>query len=370
MARNICIFSDGTGQGGSVKSATNTNVFRLYSAAQLADPLKTRQVCSYDPGLGWRKGDDADRSWWRRLQDKVSQLTGLGISQNIKDCYDAMIQEYTPGDRIFLFGFSRGAYTVRSLGGVLKHCGVPRHGPGGLLPKGDETIRKALVEEAVEQVYKLDGSADDRLKRGQRFRDDYGSDRTPPYFIGVWDTVRALGLPGTGDIFHWRHEFHDATLDAGVFRARQALAIDEARDVYAPHLWDEADGTAPDRIRQIWFSGAHSDVGGGYAEHGLADLTLDWMVQEATVLPNPLLVDRAALALRPDPLARQHDELITSRWPWKRGLRRLSARDHLAPAVRERFEAAAAPILDDLRPYRPEGLRAHPDVAPFYPPMG
>lgn len=367
MGRNICIFSDGTGQGGSTDNKVNTNVFRLFQAAQRADPSGERQVSFYDPGLG--SASDAPYGWARWLQNKLSQATGLGISRNIKDCYDALIRLHAPGDRVLLFGFSRGAYTVRSLGGVLKLCGIPRHGPAGEPLAEDENGRRAAVEEAVEKVYKIYGdeaARRERLARGEIFRQRYGSDPTAPWFVGVWDTVRALGLPGTGDIFIWRHEFHDATLDPRVFRARQALAIDEARDAYAPHLWDEASETEPDRIRQVWFAGAHSDVGGGYADHGLADLTLAWMMQEAAALPHPLLIDLTGFAFAPDPKARQHDELITSRWPWKRGLRRLSQRDAAAAAVRERFEAEAVPVLHEMKPYRPEGLRAHPEFSRFY----
>lgn len=136
-----------------------------------------------------------------------------------------------------MFGFSRGAYTVRSLGGVLKLCGIPQKGRSGLSPKTDEKTRNALVEEAVETIYKHDGTKEQREDLGLKFRKTYGGELSPPCFVGVWDTVRALGFPGTGDIFVWRHEFHDATLDKKVFRARHALAIDEARDLYAPNLW-------------------------------------------------------------------------------------------------------------------------------------
>jgi hypothetical protein len=340
-------------------------VFRLCHAAHLADPTETRQTCFYDPGLGWERGR-TKRGSWRWVYDTLSQATGLGISQNIKDCYEALICSYAPGDRIFLFGFSRGAYTVRSLGGVLKLCGIPQKGRSGLSPKTDKTTRKALVEEAVETIYKHDGTKEQREDLGLKFRKAYGGELSPPYFVGVWDTVRALGFPGTGDIFVWRHEFHDATLDKKVFRARHALAIDEARDLYAPNLWDEAEETDPERIKQIWFAGAHSDVGGAYEKHGLGDVTLDWMVREATALPHPLLLDEATLDLKANPLGRQHDELVTSPRPFWRGLRRLSERDHVADAVLTRFSAPSAPLLDDMVPYRPEGLRHHPQFAAFY----
>jgi uncharacterized protein (DUF2235 family) len=368
MPKTICIFSDGTGQGGVAKATTNTNVFTLYDAAKRADPQ--RQFAFYDPGLGSRK-DGAEVGWGRWLQNLVSQATGLGISRNIKDCYGALLKVFEPGDRLFLFGFSRGAYTVRSLGGVLKLCGVPTRDAEGRSARKNRDARLALVDEAVETVYKTYGkdpeTREKRRKLGEDYRARYASIKVAPDFIGVWDTVRALGLPGTGDIFIWRHEFHDATLDPRVACARQALAIDEERDAFAPVLWDETDADrASGRIRQLWFAGVHSDIGGRYPERGLSDIALQWIVDEATALAQPLLIDRGALPLHPDPRGLQHDELETSWLPWRRGLRRLSERDLVSPSVEDRFKAPGVPFEDGARPYRPEGLRTHPDFHRFY----
>jgi uncharacterized protein (DUF2235 family) len=368
MAKTICIFSDGTGQGGVARAKTNTSVFRLYQAVKNAD--LARQFAFYDPGLGSRK-DGAEVGWWRWAYNVVSQATGLGISRNVKDCYGALVKVFEPGDRVLLFGFSRGAYTVRSLGGVLKLCGVPTRDGKGRSPRKTRDARLALVHEAVETVYKTYGrdeaTREKRRQLGAEYRAKYGSIEVAPAFIGVWDTVRALGLPGTGDIFIWRHEFHDATLDARVPCARQALAIDEARDAFAPVLWDEtAEDRASGRIRQVWFAGVHSDIGGSYPEKGLSDLALGWIADEAEALTPPLLVNRAVLALRGDPLGLQHDELKTSLLPWRRGLRRLSARDRIARFVEERFNAPRVPSVDGERPYRPEGLRDHPDFRHYF----
>jgi uncharacterized protein (DUF2235 family) len=125
MAKNIVLLSDGTGQGASMPKAERTNVWKLWDATKKADPA--HQVTFYDEGLG----AEHKREWWRWAYDLASRATGLGISQNIKDCYTALIEYYEPSDRVFLFGFSRGAFTVRSLGGVLSlwwHSAARRRG--------------------------------------------------------------------------------------------------------------------------------------------------------------------------------------------------------------------------------------------------
>ena len=368
MPKTICIFSDGTGQGGAARAKTNTNVFTLYQAVKRADPVK--QFAFYDPGLGSYR-DGAEVGWGRWLQNMVSQATGLGISRNIKDCYGALVKVFEPGDRLFLFGFSRGAYTVRSLGGVLRLCGVPLRDAKGRSPRINRDARLALVHEAVETVYKTYGrdaaSQEKRRALGREFRQRYASVEVAPDFIGVWDTVRALGLPGTGDIFLWRHEFHDATLDERVPCARHAVAIDEERDAFAPVLWEETPADrAEGRIKQMWFAGVHSDIGGRYPERDLSDIALQWMADEAEACTTTLLIDRARLNLHPDPAGLQHDELSTSWMPWRRGLRRLTERDTVAPAVEERFKAPAVRFVDGERPYRPMGLRGHPAFRDLY----
>ena len=130
MAKNILIFSDGTGQaGGYMPDEARTNVYKLFRATRVCpdtciDPKL--QIAFYDGGLGSRaSGEGIKIKWWRRLYNLLGKVTGLGITQNIIDCYAAIIRVWQPGDRIYLFGFSRGAYTVRCVAGVLKYCGVP-----------------------------------------------------------------------------------------------------------------------------------------------------------------------------------------------------------------------------------------------------
>jgi uncharacterized protein (DUF2235 family) len=380
MAKNVVIFSDGTGQGASMPKAERTNVWKLWDATKMAAP--DQQITFYDEGLG----AEHKREWWRWGYDLASRATGLGISQNIKDCYTALIEHCQPGDRVFLIGFSRGAFTVRSLGGVLSLCGIPQRDFGGKSPRDPKNKkgRLALVEEAVEKVYKHYG--DDQKKRerialGAAYRDRYdsisieGSDPPFPYFIGVWDTVRALGIPGSSDLVFWRHAFHDATLNPHVPYARQALSIDENRQIFAPEIWDESEETAEakarGRIKQVWFPGVHSDVGGGYRETGLSDLALEWMVQEATAVEHPLMVDRTKLKLKPSYDGIQHDERTGWGRSWVEGTRE-GVRNGQGPDilhedfVRQRFGLPKARCVTGDRPYRPKALAKHRDYLSFY----
>jgi uncharacterized protein (DUF2235 family) len=369
MAKNILIFSDGTGQGASMPSK-RTNVLKLYEATKDAADA-ANQTTFYDPGLG--AADDKDDGWWRWGHDLLSKATGLGISQNISDCYGALIDLYQPDDRIYLFGFSRGAYTARSVGGVLSLCGIPTQDSRGRSLQGEanKKVRDALVAEAVESVYKHYGNdrkKAERVRLGAEYRRRYngnlaGTEDPPvPYFIGVFDTVRALGMPGSSGLVGWRHAFHDATLNSRVPYARHAISIDENRDVFKPELWEEteADRTSG-RIKQVWFPGVHSDIGGGYAECELADLTLAWMIDEATSIPQPIIVDRTKLSLNPSCKGMQHDERTGWGQAWTEGTREQFKATNLWEAhVGDRFKEDNVPMMGRRAPYRPRALSGNP----------
>lgn len=214
--RNVVIFSDGTGQvGGVYFDEARTNIYKLFRATRIGpdtsiDPAK--QVAFYDSGLGTLQpgGTFLQRSY-RQVYNLVSQATGLGITQNIIDCYAALIRLWRPGDRIFLFGFSRGAYTVRCLATVLWHCGVPQMDKGGKQLKRDQASSQRIAAEAVKHIYQHVSSPRDkkylqqRRDLGRLFRKDYqshqlGDESTPnvfPFFIGVFDTVASLWSTGS-----------------------------------------------------------------------------------------------------------------------------------------------------------------------------
>ena len=191
---------------------------------------------------------------------------GFGLFSNVLAGYRFLASNYEPGDEIYVFGFSRGAYTARSLCGMI--------GKAGLL------TRKALVDEKLpEAVARYKRLETQSGQSDAEFRRDYCHPDTPIHFLGVFDTVGALGVPGA---MRRKHQFHDVKLSKAVLCARQALAIDEPRMKFEPCLWEDtgAEGEA-ERVRQVWFEGAHSDVGGGVSPTGLPDTALLWMVSEA-----------------------------------------------------------------------------------------
>jgi uncharacterized protein (DUF2235 family) len=225
MRKNIVIFSDGTGnRGGLLFDESRSNIYKLYRATRCGpdswvDP--SAQAAFYDAGLGTLPGGiDSIWSIMRSAYNLASQATGLGLTRNIVDCYAAIIRLYRPGDRIFLFGFSRGAYTVRCLGAVLALCGIPTRSPSNQPLAFDEKTTKKIAREAVAKIYqhatsrREDGAVkpEDRatplqsilLKQrrelAERFRQNYGSDMNGqanvfPYFVGIFDTVASLANP-------------------------------------------------------------------------------------------------------------------------------------------------------------------------------
>ncbi len=210
MTKNIVIFSDGTGQDGGIRPEQRmSNIFKMYRATRPGpdseiDP--NAQVVFYDPGLGTDAGATGFTSARRWVAKLLSSVTGRGITTNIADCYEFIINHYRPGDRIWLFGFSRGAYTARSLATVLRLCGVPTTTPEGELPRFRLRTRE-VADQAVIRVAEH-GAGHPRVKYeaereelARRFRIKHGSDadgeaNAAPYFIGVFDTVASLGAKG------------------------------------------------------------------------------------------------------------------------------------------------------------------------------
>jgi uncharacterized protein (DUF2235 family) len=210
MAKNIVVYSDGTGQDGGVRPEQRvSNVYKMYRASRTGpeNPIDPHeQVAFYDPGLGTDIGATALSAPWRFIQKLLGSVTGRGIVQNIAECYAFIINHYEPRDRVFLIGFSRGAYTVRSLANLLMLCGVPTKTPAGPLMR----FRKQAHDIALEAVtvvlehgagHPRDEFRAEREEQARRFRAEYGSDgevnsNVAPYFIGVFDTVASLGAKG------------------------------------------------------------------------------------------------------------------------------------------------------------------------------
>lgn len=210
MPKNIVIYSDGTGQDGGVRPEQRmSNVFKMFRASRPGPdnsihPLE--QVAFYDPGLGTDTSATGLTSVRRSITKILSSATGRGITTNIADCYEFIINHYRPGDRIWLFGFSRGAYTARCIANVLRLCGVPTKVPEGDLPRFRTRIRE-IADHAVIRVYEhgaghVRGTFEaEREELARRFREEFGSDvdgeaNAAPYFIGAFDTVASLGAKG------------------------------------------------------------------------------------------------------------------------------------------------------------------------------
>ena len=457
MPKNIVIFSDGTGQRGGVSfDERRSNIYKLFRATRCGpdssvDP--NLQLTYYDPGLGTApEGTRFFGSMYRKLHNIVSQATGLGITKNIIDCYQEIARVWEPGDRIFVFGFSRGAYTVRCLGAVLCMCGVPTHSKNGTPLRRDDKTLRSLARKAVTDVYQHVGSPRDKDYLEQRralanqFRERYGAgtdsdSNAYPHFIGVFDTVASLAnvlfiiallvaaglliwgiswglsfltlstlvwmiiIGGTAIFFlaiwylenhlkfatdlpgfpFWktlhltaaRMQFYDKTLSDKVGWARHALAIDEHREAFDRVPWGNRDTEFPQRgagnplwLRQIWFAGNHSDIGGSYLENEsrLSDIALQWMIEEAQKVPSPLIVDQSVLKLYPSPAGMQHDETKVGIFSHAKKIDRKVVPDAtIHPSVILRFALPQVLHLDEMKPYRPMALAAHVKVTGYYP---
>ncbi|HYH69293.1 MAG TPA: DUF2235 domain-containing protein [Urbifossiella sp.] len=234
-----------------------TNVRRFFQSVPLTAADGTVQDPWYNEGVGTG-----------RLNRELGGAFGVGLDQHIVDGYRHLVDTYEDGDEVYVLGFSRGAYTARSLVGMIRNCGLVR-------PKF-----AALRVPMAFGIYRTrqDGP-DSSVARG--FRSAFGRE-IRVRFLGLWDTVGALGIPGPflDRVDAALYQFHDTRLSSIVDRAYHALALDEHRSDYAATLWDEA--AAPGQVfEQRWFAGAHSDVGGGYPDRRLSDLSLRWMQDRA-----------------------------------------------------------------------------------------
>ena len=284
--KRIAMFLDGTWNTVS----DNTNVWRLHAlcAKKSADGLD--QVLYYDEGVGTQLGE--------RFRGGIF---GYGLDRSIKSAYRWLVETYSPGDEIFVFGFSRGAFTARSLVGLVARCGLLQPGAPLSLEEVFERYRNGL---GLRPLYRLEyerrelrrrakhgGSATDAPPICPPTREEASllayCKRVPIKMIGVFDTVGALGVPlGTS---HWFHNTHLSTIYKHSYHA---LGIDEHRAAFAPTLWTRFTPHQPDSsVRQMnrqvntteqrWFIGAHANVGGGYADNRLSQLPLAWMVAKA-----------------------------------------------------------------------------------------
>jgi uncharacterized protein (DUF2235 family) len=298
-----------------------TNVVKIQRAIKAIDDTGVSQITFYHSGVG--TGDAVDKFGGGAFGD--------GLDRNILECYEFLVSNYVPGDELYFFGFSRGAYTVRSLAGLIRNSGLLKQEYAG------------MSREAMHLYRDRDPAKHPNADAARVFRKQFAYDPDPnlpkPDFqiecIGVWDTVGALGVPlGIFNAFnHGKFSFHDVGLSRSIRIALHALAIDERRGPFKPSLWtqpkedaviaEDADDERRRRqgwLEQAWFAGVHSNVGGGYAEAGLSDIAFDWMVKRVAAKTstwsngsakgglqfNPDVLSQIA---KPDPFSRLYDSM-------------------------------------------------------------
>jgi uncharacterized protein (DUF2235 family) len=300
--RNIIICCDGTG---NEISENISNVLKLYRCLRKTEKTSPRQLVYYDPGVGTLERPDP----WHKLKQDFNAIlglaTGYGLDDNVLAAYAFLVHNYQAGDQIYLFGFSRGAYTVRVLAGLIHKIGlispeqVNLAGSGLIAYKqfsSDEAPKlRAKFKSAIDAVAAEDTLPQTAFDNAAQFA-RITSTRWPTIrFVGVWDTVASVIVP-RADRFYWPslEELAFTLLNPSVQTFRQAISMDERRCMFRLKKWDDPqtfkhnrfnDAHAePQDILQVWFAGVHGDIGGGYPEKesGLSKYPLLWMIDEAT----------------------------------------------------------------------------------------
>jgi uncharacterized protein (DUF2235 family) len=290
MPKHIVLCSDGTGN--TPAKGRGTNVWKIYMAIDRHDHEEQRellpQVAFYDDGVG---------SGGIRAVRVLGGAFGLGLSRNIRELYASLVLHWEPGDKVFLFGFSRGAFTIRSVAGMICRCGLLRR---------EEYLGRSASERTRILKRILRAYRSENARVAPDIRKELGLRQIGIEFIGVWDTVDAVGLPF--DELKWIDPlwravfgvrlwgFHDRALSSKVKRGCQALAIDDERRTFHPNVW------APRKeggIEQVWFAGVHSNIGGGYPKEELSNVSLYWMMRQAQA---------SRLRFVPDAVAEAHQQ--------------------------------------------------------------
>lgn len=276
---------------------TPTNVVKIFNAIE--DPQKNtgiEQIKYYHPGVG------AEETIIKKVKDGVS---GDGINKIIMSAYAWLCRNYQPGDNIFLFGFSRGAFTARSLSGLVTACSLLD------LSGLDEDTVWEWVEKTYKKGYRefQSGNKDDWKKNMKFIPIPEGKKKVPIKFIGVWDTVGSLGIPDDLSVINifdnkGKYHFHNTELSDNVEYAMHAVAIDEVRASFSPTLWTNF--TNDSKRKQVWFPGEHGDVGGGRKESGLSDGALLWMIQQAKAA-GLVFKEQMIKQIKPDPRGFAHN---------------------------------------------------------------
>jgi uncharacterized protein (DUF2235 family) len=269
MAKNIVLCLDGTGN--QLKASGNTNIVKIYEMLDLTDPSK--QVAFYDPGIGTFSAAGAWTPFAKTLTKLLGLAFGYGIKANLAEAYTYLLQTYEPGDKVFIFGFSRGAYTARLLAAMTYRAGLLRHGCENLVPylvaaftKGGEWSKKDW--DTISEFTKVFGIS--IVEDGDR------RNSLPIEFLGLFDSVKALGL------LRWSPRYPFTRKLPRVKHVRHAISIDERRRPFPEYLVALDEDNNETDLVEAWFAGVHSDIGGAFeSKGGLGGITLKWMVDEA-----------------------------------------------------------------------------------------
>ncbi len=273
MPKNIVILFDGTS---NEITANRTNILRLYGCLEKTP----KQVVFYDPGVG-TFGAESSFRFVRKATEIWGLATGAGLGRNVLEAYRFLLDTYEKGDRIYIFGFSRGAYTARVLAGFLHSLGLINHTQLNLLHYAFRTY-KGIGGKGTSAI-----TEDDPAFEGMRhYRRALRPTPVPIAGLGLFDTVASvievIRLVPRLRAHAFTHQ------NPSVAACRHAVALHERRVMFRPQLWPEdqpvasEDGETPQDAKEVWFSGVHGDVGGGYpeADSALAKVPLHWMIEE------------------------------------------------------------------------------------------
>jgi uncharacterized protein (DUF2235 family) len=294
--KRIVICCDGTS---NQFGARISNVIKIYKMLKQDDPA---QIAYYHPGVGTMGARSALTQIGRAWTKIIGLAFGYGISDNVADAYQFLMNTYVPGDDIYLFGFSRGAYTARCLCGMLRAVGLLRQGNEGQIPYAIRLLKGDPFDVNLAQGFKQTFSIDCK-----------------PYFVGLWDTVSSVGW-----VYNAVHfPYTTATSNEDFMLVRHAMSIDERRAFFRQNSF-RAPKTPQQDVKEVWFAGDHSDVGGSYPEpeSQLSQIALRWMVCEAETAGLIIDAGRKAEILgsmppyeKPDPLTtHQHESLECAWW--------------------------------------------------------
>lgn len=374
MAR-IAIFCDGTWNSPTIKQPTH--VARLFEHTRRTNA----QYAHYFEGVGTGGGEVS--FFGKALMKIGGGAFGWGLNENIKHAYGALCAQYEAGDEIFIFGFSRGAYTARSLAGMIRKCGIVADPTPETLSEAFRLYRKPGIANHPDALHVLQA----RRKLSPRFatsdqdmnwravtpwrNDPVQMHKVEIAYLGIWDTVGSLGVPApllgpVATLWNSKYQFHDTLLTSMVKSARHAVALDERRVFYRPALWDnleasrghsglnKGDRTEARRYQQVWFTGTHAIVGGSAPKaRALTGQSMTWIAEGAQKAGLEInmddLLDRA-----PDPMADSH---TLSQPPWLYTLAGNLLKWRKGPGHPIDLHPSADVRVKGRRDYRPRSLK-------------